>query len=110
MRVLPVTEEELNAAKEYSTGNFSVELASQAGLAGRINTVYTYDLSKSFIEDFRPRIEALTIADIQRVSAKYFDTYRAAVVIVGDWDKVKDQVTPFGDVTMYDADGNVITK
>ena len=110
MRVLPVTEEELNAAKEYSTGNFSVELASQLGLAGRINTVYTYDLSKSFIEDFRPRIEALSIADIQRVSAKYFDTYRAAVVIVGDWDKVKDQVTPFGDVIMYDADGNVITK
>src|SRR5689334_5644907 len=27
MRVLPVTDEELNAAKEYSTGNFSVELA-----------------------------------------------------------------------------------
>ena len=110
MRVLPVTDEELNAAKEYSTGNFSVELASQAGLAGRINTLYTYDLAKSFIEDFRPKIEALTPADIQRVAAKYFDTYRAAIVIVGDWDKVKDQVTPFGDVTMYDADGNVITK
>ncbi len=110
MRVLPVTDEELKAAKEYSMGNFSIELASQAGLAGRINTVYTYDLAKSFIEDFRPRIEALTTADIQRVSAKYFDTYRAAIVIVGDWDKVKDQVTPFGDVTMYDTDGNVITK
>jgi predicted Zn-dependent peptidase len=110
MRVLPVTDEELSAAKEYSTGNFSVELASQSGLAGRINTVYTYDLAKSFIDDFRPKIEALTPADIQRVAAKYFDTYRAAVVIVGDWDKVKDQVTPFGDVTMYDADGKVITK
>lgn len=110
MRVLPVTAEELNAAKEYSTGNFSVELASQFGLAGRINSVYTYDLDKSFIEDFRPKIAALTPADIQRVAAKYFDTYRAAVVIVGDWDKVKDQVTPFGDVTMYDANGNVITK
>ncbi|HEV8369980.1 MAG TPA: pitrilysin family protein, partial [Pyrinomonadaceae bacterium] len=34
MRVLPVSDEELNAAKEYSTGNFSVELASQLGLAG----------------------------------------------------------------------------
>jgi zinc protease len=110
MRVLPVTDEELNAAKQYSTGNFSVELASQSGLAGRINTLYTFDLSKTFIEDFRPKIEALTPADIQRVAAKYFDTYRAAIVIVGDWDKVKDQVTPFGDVTMYDADGNVITK
>lgn len=110
MRVLPVTDEELNAAKEYSTGNFSVELASQFGLAGRIDTIYTFGLEKSFIDDFRPKIEALTAADIQRAAAKYFDTYRAAVVIVGDWEKVKDQVTPFGDVTMYDAEGNVVTK
>ncbi|HYK19214.1 MAG TPA: pitrilysin family protein [Pyrinomonadaceae bacterium] len=110
MRVLPVTDEELNAAKEYSNGNFSVELASQAGLAGRIDTIYTYGLDKNFINDFRPKIEALTAADIQRAAAKYFDTYHAAIVIVGDWDKVKDQVTPFGDVTIYDAEGNVITK
>jgi zinc protease len=110
MRVLPVTDEELSAAKEYSTGNFSVELASQLGLAGRINTVYTYALSKSFIEDFRPKIAGLTTADIQKAAAKYFDTYHAAIVIVGDWDKVKDQVTPFGDVTIYDADGNVVKK
>jgi zinc protease len=110
MRVLPVTDEELNAAKEYSTGNFSVELASQQGLAGRIATIYTYDLDKSFINDFRPKVEALTTADIQKAAAKYFDTYRAAIVIVGDWEKVKDQVTPFGEVTIYDAEGNVITK
>ena len=110
MRVLPVTDEELTAAKEFSNGNFSVELASQFGLAGRINTIYTYDLDKNFINDFRPKIEGLTTADIQRVAAKYFDTYHAAIVIVGDWDKVKDQVTPFGDVTLYDAEGNVITR
>ena len=108
MRVLPVSDEELNAAKEYSVGNFSVELASQLGLAGRINTIYTYGLSKTFIDDFRPKIEALTAADIEKAAAKYFDTYHAAVVIVGDWDKVKDQVTPFGDVTIYDAEGNVV--
>ena len=108
MRVLPVTDEELEAAKQFSTGNFSVELASQLGLAGRINTVYTYGLSKTFIDDFRPKIEALTTADIQRAAAKYFDTYHAAIVIVGDWDKVKDQVTPFGDVTIYDSEGNVV--
>jgi predicted Zn-dependent peptidase len=110
MRVLPVSDEELSAAKEYSTGNFSVELASQQGLAGRIATIYTYDLDKNFIDDFRPKIEALTTADIQKAAAKYFDTYRAAIVIVGDWDKVKDQVTPFGEVTIYDSQGNVVTK
>jgi len=110
MRVLPVSDEELSAAKEFSTGNFSVELASQFGLAGRINTVYTFDLDKNFINDFRPKVEALTTADIQKAAAKYFDTYRAAIVIVGDWEKVKDQVTPFGEVTIYDVEGNVITK
>jgi zinc protease len=110
MRVLPVSDEELSAAKEYSTGNFSVELASQQGLAGRIATIYTYDLDKNFINDFRPKVEGLTAADIQKAAAKYFDTYRAAIVIVGDWEKVKDQVTPFGDVTIYDAEGNVVTK
>jgi zinc protease len=110
MRVLPIEDEELNAAKEFSTGNFSIELASQAGLAGRINTVYTYDLDRNFINDFRPKITALTKADIQRAAAKYFDTYHAAVVIVGDWNVVKDQVKPFGDVTIYDSQGNVITK
>jgi predicted Zn-dependent peptidase len=110
MRVLPVTDEELSAAKEFSTGNFSVELASQSGLAGRINTVYTYDLARDFISDFRPRIEALTPADIQRVAARYFDTYRSAIVIVGDYDKVKEQVTPFGEVTLFDVEGNVISR
>ena len=34
----------------------------------------------------------------------------AGIVIVGDWEKVKDQVIPFGDVTIYDAEGNVVTK
>lgn len=110
MRVLPVTDEELNAAKEYSTGNFSIELASQLGLAGRINTIYVYDLPKDFITQFRPKIDSLTAADIQKAASKYFDTYHAAIVIVGDYDKVKDQITPFGDVTLYDADGKVIGK
>ena len=110
MRVAPVTDEELSAAKEYSNGNFSIELASQLGLAGRINTIYTYNLDRNFINDFRPKIAALTKEDIQRAAAKYFDTYHAAVVIVGDWDVVKDQVKPFGDVTIYDSEGNIIKK
>lgn len=110
MRVLPVTDEELNAAKEYSTGNFLVELASQTGLAYRLSSVYTYELPKDFISEFRPKIEAISAADIQKAAAKYFDTYRAAIVIVGDYEKVKEQIVPFGEVTLYDAEGNVISK
>lgn len=108
MRSAPVTVEELDAAKAYSTGQFSVELASQAGLAGRINTVYLYDLPRDFITTFRPKIEALTTADIQKAATKYFDASGFAVVIVGDYDKVKDQISPYGEVTLYDAEGNPV--
>jgi hypothetical protein len=45
---------------------------------------------------------------VQRVAAKYFDTYRCAVVIVGDYEKVKDQVLPWGDVTVFDENGKTI--
>jgi predicted Zn-dependent peptidase len=110
MRSAPVTAEELDAAKAYSTGQFSVELASQAGLAGRINTVYLYDLPRDFITTFKPKIDALTAADIQKAASKYFDASGFAVVIVGDYDKVKDQVAPYGEVTLFDAEGNPMTR
>ncbi len=98
MRVLPVTAEELDSAKVFSIGNLSLEIETQSGLAGRIDSIYTYGLSRDFLQTFQKRVDSLTADEIQRVAAKFFDTYRGAVVIVGDYAKVRDQVTPFGDV------------
>jgi zinc protease len=107
MRVLPVTDEELAAAKSFSVGNFAIELASQSGLAGRLNTIYVYGLPRTFLEDFRGRIESITPAQIEVAAARYLDTYRQAIAIVGDWQKVKDQVMPFGTVTVYTPEGEI---
>ncbi|MDQ6802525.1 MAG: insulinase family protein [Acidobacteriota bacterium] len=100
MRVAPVTKEELDSAKTYSLGTLSLELESQAGLANRINTIYTYQLPYDFLQTFHEKVDALTPVDIQKTAAKYFDTYRGAIVIVGDYAQVKDQIAPFGDVTL----------
>lgn len=100
MRVSPVTDEELQSAKTYSNGTLSLEMETQAGLANRIATIYSYGLSRDFLQSFSTKLNALTPADIQRAAAKYFDTYRGAVVVVGDYSQVKDQVAPFGDVTL----------
>src|SRR5262249_53291497 len=110
MRVSPVTEEEMTAAKTISSGNFSIELAGQFSLAARIMSIYIYDLPRDFIETLRTKIDGLSAGDIQKAAAKYFDSYRCALVIVGDYEKVKDQVAPFGDVVLFDADGNPISK
>jgi len=100
MRVLPVTKEELDSAKTYSIGTLALEMESQAGLANRINTIYTYELPRNFLVTFDEKVNALKPDDIQSASARYFDTYRGAIVIVGDYAKVKEQVAPFGDVTL----------
>ena len=78
-------------------------METQSGFANRIASIYTYGLSRDFLPTFGTKLNALTPADIQRVAAKYFDTYRGAIVIVGDYSKVKDQVAPFGDVTVTTA-------
>ncbi len=100
MRVLPVTKEELDSAKTFSVGTLALQMETQASLADRINTIYTYELPRDFLQTFREKVDALTPDDIQNMGAKYFDTYRGAIVIVGDYAQVKEQVAPFGDVTL----------
>jgi zinc protease len=100
MRVEPVTQDELDSAKSYSNGTMALELESQAGFASRIRTIYVYDLPRDFLKTFADKVNAVTPAEIQRAAAKYFDTYRGAIVIVGDYKAVGSQVTPFGDVVL----------
>jgi zinc protease len=105
MRVLPVTDEELASAKTFSNGTLALEMETQAGFAARVASIYTLGLSRDFLTTFGAKLNALTPAEIQRVSAKYFDTYRSAVVVVGDYAKVKDQVAPFGEVVLVKSKG-----
>jgi predicted Zn-dependent peptidase len=100
MRVEPVTAEELQSAKTYSIGGMELELESQASLAGRITTIYVDELSRDFLQTFRDKVASLTPAEVQQSAAKYFDTYRSAIVVVGDYKQIKDQIAPFGDVTL----------
>jgi zinc protease len=100
MRVAPVTDEELQSAKTYSIGGMELELESQISLASRISTIYIDELSRDFLQTFRDKVAALTPAEVQRSAAKYFDTYRSAIVIVGDYKQIKDQIAPFGDVKL----------
>jgi len=100
MRVEPVTAEELQSAKTYSIGGMELELEAQSSLASRISTIYIDELSRDFLQTFRDKVAALTPAEVQQSAAKYFDTYRSAIVVVGDYKQIKDQIAPFGDVKL----------
>ncbi len=108
MRETPVGESELDDARVYMTGVFSLGLATQDGLAGQLATSTLEKLPEDYLETYRERILALTSADVLDAARKYFDSANAQIVIVGDRAQIESQVTPFGTTEVYDAQGNRI--
>jgi len=108
MRSTPVGEEELDDARAYLTGVFSLGLATQDGLAGQLATATLEKLPEDYLETYRERVMKLTAADVQEAAQKYFDTARAQIVIVGDRAQIESQAALFGVPEVYDAQGNRI--
>src|SRR6202167_3905564 len=108
MRSLPVTAEELDSARSYLTGVFSLGVATQDGLLGQLSTVYLDQLPEGYLESYRERIRALSAADVLAAARRHFDSANAQIVLVGDRAQIAEQAALFGPVTEYDAKGSVV--
>jgi zinc protease len=107
MRSVPVTAEELDSARSYLSGVFSLGVATQDGLLGQLSTVYLDQLPEGYLETYREKIRALTDADVLLAARRHFDSANAQIVVVGDRTQIGEQAALFGPVTEYDANGNV---
>jgi zinc protease len=47
-----------------------------------------HGLPDSYFEEFVPRVEAVTEADVSRVASQYLDLARMVTLVVGDYDRV----------------------
>jgi zinc protease len=105
MRSLAVEEPELNDARQYMSGVFSLGLGTLDGLAGQLSTVLLNELPDDYLETYRERVRALSSADVIAAARRYFDSAHAQIVIVGDKAAVGEQAALFGDVETFDAQG-----
>jgi zinc protease len=108
MRALPVEEKELDDARAYMSGVFSLGLGTQDGIAGQLANSYLDELPEDYLRTFRERVRALTADDVLAAARRYFDSANAQIVIVGDREAVGTQAALFGEVETYDAQGNRI--
>jgi zinc protease len=106
LRSLPVPDAELADAQNYLTGVFSMGLATQDGLLSQISAVALNDLPDDYLETYRQKVRALKPADIQSAAQKYFDSANMQIVVVGDRRKIETQAALFGDLEVYDSQGN----
>lgn len=109
LRSLPVPEPELADARNYLSGVFSMSLATQDGLLSQLATVALSDLPDDYLETYREKVRALTPADLLATARKYFDSANMQIVVVGDRAQIEDQAKLFGDLEIYDAQGQAVT-
>lgn len=77
------TPKELDAAKKHLTGSFPLRLDSNKKIADQLSAIAFYGLPLTYLDDFIPKIEAVTIEQVRDAFKRRIDPERLATVIVG---------------------------
>lgn len=93
MKAEGVTEEELVAAKKYLTGSYPLAFASNAQIAGQLVGLQLKGYDPDFVNRRNGYIDAVTLADVNRVAARLLHPDRVYWVVVGAPDGVQSTVS-----------------
>jgi zinc protease len=92
----PVADVELTSAQAYLAGNFPLKIETPDSIAMQVLNAIFYELDVKELQNFPERVNAITPADIQRVSQLYLKPARLSVVLVGDASKFASQLKGVG--------------
>ncbi len=82
IRDAPISDDELQEAKRYLTGSFPLRLDSNGKIADFIAQAWFYDLGMHYADTYIQRVNAVTLADVQRVARAYLHPERFIQVVV----------------------------
>jgi zinc protease len=110
MREKGMTPEELLYVKKGLIGNFALNFETPRQLAGMMQNLILYGLPDDYYSTYLQNIESVTTDDVLRVSKKYLDSSKMAVVVVGDLATIRPgiEAASIGDIIVCDTDGNPV--
>jgi zinc protease len=89
--------QELKGIQTYLSGLFVLRnTISPNAVIAQLHFVDSQELDRSFLFTYVQKVNAVSPADIQRVSETYIAPSKMTVVVVGDQSKIAEQLKPFG--------------
>lgn len=77
------TADELKQAQQYLVGGFPLRIDSNRKILDYLGAIGFYRLPLTYLDDFVPQVEKVTLADIRNAFARRVDPGRMVTVIVG---------------------------
>ncbi len=109
IRAEPVSDAELEDAKNFLTGVFPIRAETQEGLTNLIVNQQLYDLPSDYLQTYRENIAAISKEDVQRVAIKYIQPDDLAIVLVGDAKDVLPQARSYAEnLNIFDTEGTTM--
>jgi len=111
IRTEKVSAEELKNAKALYNGSFALGLEDPARTATFASNILLNSLPPDFYKTYLQKVNAVTIADVQRTAQKYINYSNTRVVIVGNASQFVDGLKKEGyTVKMFDKYANPVVE
>ncbi len=90
-----VTDAELKGIQNYLSGIFIIQNSNRSALIGQLENVDFQGLGENYLKTYVGKVNAVTPADVQKMTQNYIKPEEMTIVVVGDKSKIADQLTPF---------------
>ena len=90
------SETEVRKTKGYMAGLFAIGAQTPQALAGQLVNQIRNNLPDNYLATYIEKIQAVSLADVNRIAKTYFQPNALSFVLVAPASKIKDQIKPFG--------------
>jgi len=86
---------ELKDIQGYLSGLFVIQNSTRGALIGQLRYVDLQGLGEEYLKTYVQKVNAVTPAEVQAMTAKYIKPEEMTIVIVGDKAKITEQLAPY---------------
>jgi predicted Zn-dependent peptidase len=101
--------EELDAGKGGLVGGLPLQLETAQGVAEQVGRYTMLGLPKDFIRTLRPRLSAVTSAQVEAAAKTYMRPDQSLIVVVGDGAQIYEKLAKIAPTKIVSAQGDAMT-